>query len=482
MVRDSTYFLVYGLLNLNGRVKNIELFDKINPHNSKIYEFTMTLSGILGRLDSEDEEEFRENSIEEELRTFNESISKYVKYEYQELLVDHISRANFSGVLESLSGDFERYDQSRNQEKMLAADVQRLQVSLESSYKIIKNAYQFWNDVKSQSERLRKYLISVDGASFLPKFNAFESFSFMRYFIPRKYHEAIESAFSDDGLLSDEPNRRASKLYFLMNQYFRCLTQNGSYPDGLFLIVSLILGLKVYPYVKELKVNPRKSHHSLLMMYGGCWSRSSGSSGKQKKNDVIVRNVINHITMKYEGKNVIEKEKSEMAIALSYLYYNLWLQTGGQPFTHNCFSPVPSEYTVRSIEFANIAFVHSEGTKDLALVLYSLNLLIFFTTELSSSDIFNQLERDGHVARFLSIRSNDFEQWHYRYDDTLARYYHRHSFIKNGNKLDAGRALKFYREALDKVVIKERGLSPDNDIIGYAVILEDYCAKLGIEV
>jgi len=119
---------------------------------------------------------------------------------------------------------------------------------------------------------------------------------------------------------------------------------------------------------------------------------------------------------------------SALAISISYLYYHLWRLEGGyckwKPDRR--INALRSEAELQqivddAIRYAQIAHENTAeaptGTR-----LYAINLLLFYVTEAGNDLQFLMARR---LVDELAPWRSEPSVWQYRYDDTLARYYHR---------------------------------------------------------
>lgn len=121
--------------------------------------------------------------------------------------------------------------------------------------------------------------------------------------------------------------------------------------------------------------------------------------------------------------------RSVGAIRLAYLYFHLWRDGGGAiAWRHH--TPRARAYPVErlnlwihlSIQFAKEAYsaLHRSATEEA----YALNQYLYYVTEGGDDEMFRGITK---IAGKLVQYKADPTVWQYRYDDTLARYFHRQS-------------------------------------------------------
>jgi hypothetical protein len=124
-----------------------------------------------------------------------------------------------------------------------------------------------------------------------------------------------------------------------------------------------------------------------------------------------------------------DQQKMALAMALAYLYFHLWRIEGGKftwradRFVKTDRTPAELQHIVDdSIRFAATAY--EAAVPDTSAHVYALNIFLYYITE-AGTDI--QFQKASRLADELLPWHTFPTIWQYRFDDTMARYFHRKS-------------------------------------------------------
>ena len=156
------------------------------------------------------------------------------------------------------------------------------------------------------------------------------------------------------------------------------------------------------------------------------------------------------------------RDRSYLASGLGYIHFHWWQNKGGTALWRGQSDKKP-ETTATSIfnnavRYAQEAFRESVGLESLHA--YALNQFVFYVTEGGDEETFDRLSLQ--VDHLIDLEPNK-TVWQYRYDDTLARYFHRSSVQAIGPiKLD------LLNEAYRHISQAREACPSDKDVEAYA--------------
>ncbi|HWN11743.1 MAG TPA: hypothetical protein VNO50_21130 [Pyrinomonadaceae bacterium] len=163
-------------------------------------------------------------------------------------------------------------------------------------------------------------------------------------------------------------------------------------------------------------------HFSLDLLYAATAFRSTRQI--RKGQDMLDKLVLEYERLSYED----HIKRAELAVGLGYLFFHLWWGLGYRP----AWFP-PSDDAKRdkldagigilnkAITFAKRAY-DSAGKNDSSKRVYALNQYLYYLVMGGGDD--RLVEIENAAANLVSYKA-DNELWQYRFDDTMARYFHR---------------------------------------------------------
>jgi len=157
------------------------------------------------------------------------------------------------------------------------------------------------------------------------------------------------------------------------------------------------------------------------------------------------------------------------AIRLAYLYFHLWRDGGGvvkwrddRPLARSYPVETVNLWIQLAINFAKDAY--SARHLSVAAETYASNLYLYYVTEGGEDEVFRGMTRiAGQVVRYKI----DPAVWQYRFDDTLARYFHRQS-TKAATLEEKRERLEQARKHIRDAVHESHG---DRDVKSYESII-----------
>lgn len=146
----------------------------------------------------------------------------------------------------------------------------------------------------------------------------------------------------------------------------------------------------------------------------------------------VVTDVILGLSKQLDQATSLAK-KSQVMSGLAYLHFHSWLNSGGRPFWHpDGMGPTGSVGGIQLISgLLSEAIKWAKNATEIAApetsaYAYALNQYIYYITEGGTLAEFRGIDRERD--RLMVLQGND-SVWQYRFDDTLARYFHRLALI-----------------------------------------------------
>lgn len=475
------FFKVYALL-------------KVNPifpdEDAKYRNFLESLKVIVKSIKLLDKSNvnMQSRTLVTNKEEIEEIIAKYLKYDFFRLVLLDAWRDDGylkKRVSENLSGNPKLDDfqlgEIRNE---IARMLNLLYGEMEDFIYWSSKAY---NSLERNVNKIVK-LNSEFHLSAQMDLDIFYHFSLFRFNIPIHHQKAISVLFSNTGLFSKSTDTRDTAFIALWKIHFEVSKKQHEEIDEekLFVLFSSFWILNMHDFISHIKINFNISHHSLLMLNGACLYRvikEQYSDEKRSTLHLIFRKILSVLVKRRadftgDGTNRF----GEISTALSYLWFHLWLQEGGRLYLENSknYTFVTKDKNEVAIKYAKEAFefYDSNGYSGLSHKLYALNLILYFTIDSCPDETF--LEIEDFISLFLSLKSSSSD-WHFRFDDTISRNFHRLSLIVSSKERKAHYArlaLEYLQRSLDPM--KMISNTDIGEIRNYSLILEHYCS--GFEI
>lgn len=297
--------------------------------------------------------------------------------------------------------------------------------------------------------------------------NLYHHVSLTRFFIPENfqfylYKKIFEPKFLYNEKLSNEYAQELFKNYNTLRTSFNI--EDQQHLSTLYELLSILWLTRAYSFAHAL-YNPSLEYHpSLLMLFGACFVRDDTGTDGRRTSDETRRlrtyEIINQLRETLFSLSSNErKEKVLCCIAMSFLYYQLIALDKENIFT-NSKRNFDDDYKTSDeidecLSYARDAWELRNTTKDefdgIHIQLYTTNILIYYSVEIASTVHLNKLGDDVITEFAQSARKNP-SYWHYRYEDTIARYYYRLSEIDDSIESKrnlASRALERLKRATE---------------------------------
>jgi hypothetical protein len=254
--------------------------------------------------------------------------------------------------------------------------------------------------------------------------DVFTTYGLLRFGIPPPAHDGIQAALGMV-LASDELTESAA-----LAQLIRACRISSGLPAMNELPIALS-ALWVCELDHDIEMLLRRRGECLhraeepwvLVFRAAAIFRSGKSTSKGQS-------ILENLRDVFEGESD-PLRKSVLAVGIAYLYFHLWRCRGGdapwrrfEPSRTAVLQGEMQDLIGAAIKHARYAYDHTGGEEKLRV--YSLNQLLYYTVEGGTEEQFQEIRT---VATELLAYKSGSSAWQYRFDDTLARYYHRLSLL-----------------------------------------------------
>lgn len=477
VLRDDYYFQTYALVHskeLRRSGVNDE-YDKIVEQYQKAKETFIKITDELSVIHPGDSRTL------DNYDRINREVDRYVNYDFLRYVVlPHFSEEQFAGVLRILSLD--RYELQKYQERIASRfhkDVEKIRQNMRKDFLSFEESRIVFQELKNRCFELNRLKRGIPEDK--RPLDIFLDFSLFRFFIPVESKNALIELFGSQELLADETPPQNMALLKLLDLFMRAtLTRRESTARRAlsevetYQLVASFWVFSLYKYFKRFTFNKTMLPHSLLMLIGASLLRDEGNFDEVK---AIIK-ILDERSKLAES----ERLKAEIDVSIAYLYFQLWTREDGRLFIENneVDKTNTSDNHLLAITHARQAynFFSQNKVHYYDYELYATNLYIYYVTDCGYDEAFVQLR--PVVNHLLKLRGSQSQHWHFRYDDTLARYYHRDS--TRAKNLETKKNLAANAQSLMKRLRLElegrEAIRDVRDIYDYSLILDGYVADL----
>lgn len=245
----------------------------------------------------------------------------------------------------------------------------------------------------------------------------FRDFGLLRYGFPKNTHWSIREVLEE--LLHGATTEKDARIRVTM----ACL--NGSRDpvrklNDLVLSVAILLVTKMNDDLLSLldKINPLP-HYSLQIALVEKLLESNPASRRAAE-------LLQQLEEKHQNLPPDSQTRADLATGLAYLYFRLWHRRGGYVTWRSNIAVTSEEAAAAAQRFVDSAITYAREAHALLMdtmkKAYALNLCLYYSVEGGSDD---QIPHMKDIAMNLAAYKADRGLWQYRFDDTLARYFHR---------------------------------------------------------
>lgn len=468
-IRDEHYFQTYALLHADIDMQEVGPYrDTVERHQSMQQYFRDVL------LETQSEQVDLITQLDKEL-------NEYINYDFLRYVVlPQFGKDKFTEVYKVLrlnQQDMRSYREEK--ERKVRSRLETLHRQMHSNYQILETSREIYENMLIKIQEINLMMSRMpEGA---PNLDVVYDYSLFRFFVPSETEDELRELFGN--LLADEKSVRDAARIRVLDLFFRAAgraSQITIEENDLILLISTFWIFGFNKHISILRLNEQQLSRPLLMLIGASLVRDDSPNNYEAKHK-RVRTIIDILVKRQqmEGK---PEEQAKYAIALAYLHFQLWIREGGKRFVENNRPPVviPEQNNGKAIEYARYAYCYYDQAKSGTnrYKLYATNLYIYYATDCGSESDFNELE--NVINSFVLSRGVAKQNWHFRYDDTIARYFHRAS--TQADRLEDKRQLaKNAANRVSEALAELDGrlsIRDIKDISDYKFILDNYVARL----
>jgi hypothetical protein len=288
---------------------------------------------------------------------------------------------------------------------------------LEANVKGYKLVSSLWLHLEEASRRLHSSLRKNPGRPL----DVFWDLGLLRFDFPKSTHHRISTVL-EAIFGGDEKAERDARISVITAYYAYARHGDESARQAELALASAVLWVEDMD--KELTNLLEKIlkglHYSLKIIYAAAAFRLKGDSWKGQQ-------VVEGLKNEFEHEQNMSRRVG-LAVGLAYLNFHLWGRLDFSPAWRPAASKTPSAAPPAgqllindAIKFAKMAYTASENI-DIQKYVYALNQYLYYLVE-GGDD--GQLDTMRALAEQLADFKKDPNLWQYRFEDTLARYYHR---------------------------------------------------------
>lgn len=418
VIRRPRYFVMASLLSKRtGQVKEQD-HQVIAAHFSKADEFRERFEEL----------EKREGQISE-LEELNRDIEEYVDVNFfKNVMLDFYEDASYQSVFDTLDVNLETVNDSTFRE-MLDADVKKISKEMINSYSSLKSVSDIWVEIHTSVSELRKNIINRVGK--VSKVQVVRDFGLMRFSLPEGTGEAVQELFGEQGILAprnDAPEIEAKKVR-LLELLTSCNEKKCPLLDLSIGLAGLWI-LESWDLILKLTEDRERVHFSVALIRAAAMMKQS--SRNQKELGRIMRSLEDKLEQQSNPN------RANIMLGLAYLHSQFIPQETSFSYSKKAPSKLyhnsPEEKAVRYANSAYKSFMNVENDNsdsELELIrIYAFNVFMHIGVEFSTEEYFFDKILNEELADTFSLnRGSHPEYWHFRFEDTLARYHYRLSLM-----------------------------------------------------
>lgn len=409
-------------------------------------------------------------NLNKDLSSANNLIIKYAKIDFfnnvvlpcftspeNQKFINALNKGNDNNYLFYLANETKQKEVKR----WLTNEYKKVEIRIKNAYENFSSHYNFLIKIIEELPKLHDVLNKFRGQSG-NEVDFYHTVGMTRFSLP----SSIVTYLRDQFLLSSTYNNlKLPEFAFRLHKNYLRFSEESFYKSNLqnleqlYELLTIIWLLEAYQFAHKL-------YHSiaypveLLMLFGAIFIRddesiedgNEGSNIEWRKKQVEA--IIHEIEDRISGlnENFVNQEQSmpyiKSYIAIAYLRFNLIKLTDNRIFSKTpnsgplCAVLIDAVNCIETIQKA-YKLVTKWARGDFNLLLYVTNIYIFYVVEVGSDSDLNNIY--DIVELFKSYEQSHYHFWHFRYDDTLARYYHRISTLSKPEemytKLDKADAL-----------------------------------------
>lgn len=371
--------------------------------------------------------ELREQGSIAELIDLNQRIENYVQYHFlHNVMIDFYKEQTYSDVFEHLKIQTALLGQAKFREE--------LEIKIGG---IKENLLRGINDFDLATRILKVIELSTQGIYSRVKpdkeltrpFDAHRDLGLFRFSFPDEVDHALQKTFGSEGLFSKDENRVHNAIFELLQKTLQGQQNDNFHSHDYMYSMASLWVLGCFEEIISLEVRSERTDYSMDVLLASALLKTGDKNLERAK----------EIVDSLEQRISEEEFRSSLEIGVAFLHYHIWEADIGEYFTRH--NELPQKQDVRcerAITLARDCYnrLSSEdykrehknelnATYDI-LKIYSLNILLHITIESGISPHFQSVAT--LFEEFKDIKTSKPKYWHYRYEDTIARFFHRMAY------------------------------------------------------
>jgi hypothetical protein len=322
------------------------------------------------------------------------------------------AKSDVQNALIELGAEEPRHPQLRQKVERAIRDTKD---ALEKNVREYKRVSSLWSKLERASEWLRTRVRKDTDQSV----DVFRDFALLRFGFPKSAHRRVEQVL--EAFLSGNEREETEARSLAIAAYYVGADHPNEEQSSLVLAAAVLwtarLDKELIDLFSRLKVFP---HYSLKVVYVAALFRSRRHLDRGR---TVLRDLERQLE---QTKNAADC--ASLSVAIAYLHFHLWIRLGFNPFWRSKAQTitVPAEegevLAQKAIAYAKRALELLAPGGDRLKMVYALNQYLYYMIEGGEDTLKDEINR---IARELPAYKADPYLWQYRFDDTLARYFHR---------------------------------------------------------
>jgi ribosomal protein L32E len=300
--------------------------------------------------------------------------------------------------------------------------IQATKEAIKDSAKEYKRVSNLWRELEQATSNLQAR-VKHDPSRPL---DAFRDFGLLRFGFPSSSHEAIRSIV-EPIFSGGEAEQIAARNAVITACYAEPTNLMDAEEATNLIRAAAVMWLarmdvQLFRLLETVQQSRPLPHFSLELIYAAAAFRLAKQLDKGQV-------VLNKLTNEYAGIPSRDRErKGDLAVGIAYLFFHLWLGSGYRPIWFPPADPKARPKKQEGKQLINHAIAYAKRAYDIAFHTelpkraYALNQRLYYLVMGAGDDLIPEMES---VAVTLMAFKADHSLWQYRFDDTLARYFHR---------------------------------------------------------
>lgn len=338
--------------------------------------------------------------------------------------------------------------------KSVHSALAEVSLALDKAAHEYKSVSDLWRKLESHIEQV----LAKDHRSVTRTLDAFSFHGLIRFGVPFRYHARIAEVLG--GLRASEEEDGG----WAMTEIFRAISETlrvRQDEEATAVAMCSLWVLEMDYLISAIHLDIPRERSWLIAI-------AAASDIRSKRHHALDRSLKE---LRHRSDQAADpSERAEIAILLAYLNYHLWRESGGEIQWRNDrhVQATVSEEELKAqvdsaISFARIAY-DAKHTETLTRV-YAVNIYLYYVTEGAPDSVFRAVFPLADELMHVDNRS----VWQYRFDDTLARFFHRRCVMASTRE----EKLSKLRQAKVHAALAVEQSQGDPFVIAYQGILEN---------